>query len=207
VKWINVYYLKEQDIMTWQTPHSCSWILKRIVNCREIVMQTRYWDEAIQRGKYKTSTMYKDLRGEKEQVEWKRVFFNNHARPRATFILWLTLMACLPTKDRLARIGVVTDGVCSFCNHAESLEHIFFECNTTQLIWREILSWVGFIRSPSKWSGEKTWLIQETKKKGWRRQILKIAAAETIYAIWRARNVMIFFSKMHRSLFERYHNI
>jgi hypothetical protein len=54
--------------MTWQGPQSCSWILKRILNCREIVAQTQYWDEAIQKGKYKTSTMYKDLRGEKEQV-------------------------------------------------------------------------------------------------------------------------------------------
>ncbi|MCI48689.1 hypothetical protein A2U01_0069932, partial [Trifolium medium] len=43
----------------------------------EIVVQTRYWDEAIQRDKYKASTVYKDLRSEKEQVEWKRMLFNN----------------------------------------------------------------------------------------------------------------------------------
>jgi hypothetical protein len=72
------------------------------------------------------------------------------------------------------------------------MEHIFFECNTTQLIWREILSWVGFTRSPTNWSGEKTLLIQETKKKGWRRQILKITATETIYDIWRVRNEIVF---------------
>jgi hypothetical protein len=48
VKWIDAYYLKAQDIMAWQAPQSCSWILKRILNCREIVTQTQYWDEAIQ---------------------------------------------------------------------------------------------------------------------------------------------------------------
>jgi hypothetical protein len=46
VKWIDAYYLKAQDIMTWQGPQSFSWILKRISNCREIVAQTQYWDEA-----------------------------------------------------------------------------------------------------------------------------------------------------------------
>lgn len=42
------------------------------------------------------------------------------------------------------------------------------------------------------WTNEKTWLIQEIKKKGWRRLILKIAMTETIYEIWKAMNDMIF---------------
>lgn len=55
--------------------------------------------------------------------------------------------------------------------------------------------WFGIIRSPTVLSGDKILAVQETKKKGWKRQILKIAAAETIYCIWTARNEMVFYQQ------------
>lgn len=49
--------------------------------------KTIYWAEVKQKKAYKTGTMYKSLRGKKDQVEWNEVLFNKYARSRAKFIL------------------------------------------------------------------------------------------------------------------------
>ena len=43
-------------------------------------------------------------------------------------------------------------------------------------------------RVPREWNDELEWLISSTKGKGKRHAILKLAAAETLYGIWRYRN-------------------
>lgn len=44
----------------------------------------------------------------------------------------------------------------------------------------------GLVRNPTSWSNEKHWIIQETKRKSWKK-MLKSVVAETIYGIWWAR--------------------
>ncbi|XP_058776822.1 uncharacterized protein LOC131651170 [Vicia villosa] len=136
--------------------------------------------------------MYKDIRGDRGDICWKKLVHSNHARPRACFILWLVMLGRLPTKDRLAKIGIVTDGCCVFCPDSETLPHLFFQCEYTKRIWEQILVWNGYSRPVLEWDREKAWLISETGKKGWRRDILKISVTETIYYIWITRNAAIF---------------
>ncbi|XP_058776255.1 uncharacterized protein LOC131650566 [Vicia villosa] len=162
------------------------------MKCREMVQHSQYWATSIQSGKYRTADMYKDIRGDRGDVCWKKLVHNNHARPRACFTLWLVMLGRLPTKDRLAKIGIITDGICVFCQENETLPHLFFHCEYTQRIWVHILEWNGYSRSVLDWEREKLWLIGETKKKGWRRDILKISLTETIYYIWITRNAAIF---------------
>lgn len=69
---------------------------------------------------------------------------------------------------------------------------MFFDCSITQNIWRDITFWVGYTRVSTGRNDERLWLIQETKNKGRRRQIIKIVTTETIYTIQRTRNYMIF---------------
>lgn len=128
--------------------------------------------------------MYKELWGEHADVPWKRIFFQNHASPRAKFILWLTLMGRMPTKDRLVKFGFIQDKTCYFCPQDETLKHLLFECSYTKRIWDK--------RSISSWDNEKLWLIHETTKKGWRREIFRISLAKTIHKIWLTRNDVVF---------------
>lgn len=51
--------------------------------------------------------MYQDLRGSKELMEWKKVFMDNHALPRAKFTLWLLLNGRLPINDKLQKFGLI----------------------------------------------------------------------------------------------------
>ncbi|XP_058726236.1 uncharacterized protein LOC131597562 [Vicia villosa] len=178
--------------MEWHMKASCSWMLKKILQCREKVHNTTYWQEAVQNQKYSTARMYRELRGPQAEVNWKHLMYHNYARPRARFTLWMALLGRFATKDRIGRFGVSTNGKCCWCTQMETLDHILFECKTTYAIWKHILEWMRCNRKPECWSREKEWLSQEAKKKGWKGQILKIATAETVYEIWHNRNDIFF---------------
>ncbi|XP_058740895.1 uncharacterized protein LOC131613225 [Vicia villosa] len=62
----------------------------------------------------------------------------------------------------------------------------------TRVIWAQMLHWIGYHHNPGIWQYEKQWLTMEANKKGWRRQILKAAATELVYALWQNRNSIIF---------------
>ncbi|XP_058733291.1 uncharacterized protein LOC131604654 [Vicia villosa] len=57
VKWVSTYYLKDENVMDWQSNTTASWLLKTLVSSRDDVSQLRYWQEIIQTGKYKTAKM------------------------------------------------------------------------------------------------------------------------------------------------------
>ncbi|XP_058732652.1 uncharacterized protein LOC131636780 [Vicia villosa] len=98
----------------------------------------------------------------------------------------------LPTKDRLQRFGIITESTCVFCPAMESIDHLFFQCKVSAAIWHRMLQWLGYSQTVQNWNVERVWLIKELSKKGWRRLLLKMILAETTYAIWRARNDIVF---------------
>ncbi|CAK8561637.1 unnamed protein product [Lathyrus sativus] len=127
--------------------------------------------------------MYKELRGERTSEPWSHILIDNYARPRSQFILWLALMGRLSTNDRLYRFGIITDEKYPFCDQKESLDHLLFDCNTTGRIWEDVLVWVGYRRQAKPWQEDQAWILQEVKKKGWRRRVLKMGLEETVYEV------------------------
>lgn len=136
--------------------------------------------------------MYKDLQGTKEKVIWRNLFFGNLARPRANFILWLARRRRFMTKDRLDKIGMVADGACNFCNQMENCNHLFFECCYASTVWTLDLNWLRIKHVPLNWNDELIWICKQLNGKSCRSKILKMAVAETIYAVWTTRNKIIF---------------
>ncbi|XP_058733826.1 uncharacterized protein LOC131605496 [Vicia villosa] len=181
--------------MHWEPKPTSSWILKNIAKVRDITMQSEYWNDSVQQSIFNTNAMYKDLRGRHENQSWRKLLIQNYARPRACFTLWLAILNRLPSKDRLLKINIHTDGKCSFCGQSESIEHLFFLCSFTSNIWNHVMAWIGYSRSCKGWEEEKKWLCMETAKKGWRRCLLKLAIAEVVYQVWQMRNDRIFNNK------------
>lgn len=99
-------------------------------------------------------------------------------------------MGRLSTKDILSHIGVINDGLCNFCSETKTFGHMFFDCSITQNIWQDITFWVGYMRVPAGWNDERLWLIQETKNKGRRREIIKIVTTETIYSLYKGQEII-----------------
>ncbi|XP_058784051.1 uncharacterized protein LOC131658815 [Vicia villosa] len=173
VLWMHTYYLKGNEVNHWHMPSSCSWIMRKMLSYREELENSSYWHSVVQAGKYKTKHVYNELRCEKPNVPWYKIFYQNAARPRAKFILWIDLWDRLPTKSRLARFGIITYGECVFCGKEETQEHLRFACVFTGKLWRTMLNWIGMDRVPHGWRNEKAWICMETSRKGWRRLLLK----------------------------------
>ncbi|XP_058748415.1 uncharacterized protein LOC131621393 [Vicia villosa] len=196
VRWVNTYFLKEQDVMVWQPSSTASWLLRSIVNtrdeCRVHTQNNLAWEKAELTKVFNTAANYRIICGDSVMVPWKHIFYQNRASPRAKFTLWLAMLGGLSTKDRMERFRMIHEKQCCFCLQQETLSHLYFDCAFTGTIWERMLAWNGYFRKGMTWDSEKDWLIEELSKKGWRREILRITLAETVYHIWQERNGMIF---------------
>lgn len=192
IKWVNTYILKNQDIMQSPIRNSQSWIMKGILHVRGKIEHLAEWEKLKHRERYNTSSMYKELQGEQPRVEWRHVMIKNQARPRAMFTLWMTCHKKLATKDRLLRFHMIHEDSCCFCNEKESINHLFFDCQETNRIWRTVLNWIQIPHVASNWNEELEWLSKKCKGKGWKAMVLKCAIAETVYHVWNHRNTIVF---------------
>ncbi|XP_058771937.1 uncharacterized protein LOC131645486 [Vicia villosa] len=165
-----------------------SWIMKAILNQRSEVQRLNGWENIMGWHNFNMSKVYRKLQDYGVKVDWKNLVYGNNARPRACFMLWLTCHEKLATKDRLHKFGMIDNRDCCFCAEEESINHLFFECNTMKRIWMNVLNWLQVRRTPHNWHIERQWLTQQAKGKGPRAQMIKMAAAETIYELWMMRN-------------------
>jgi hypothetical protein len=61
-----------------------------------------------------------------------------------------------------------------------------------KIIWQKVLQWMNFDHIPLEWDEELRWITRSSKGKGWKALLLKCAAAETIYTLWKYRNDVCF---------------
>ncbi|CAI8590213.1 unnamed protein product [Vicia faba] len=128
ITWIHHYYMKGADCNTYQPPNYALCILKAIFKDKVAMMNSVARLDFLNKGWYSTRDVYNMLRGDKPKVSWRRLILGNLARPRAIFVVWMASLRRLPTKDRLNRFGIQTDGVCVYYGKQENFQHLSFEC-------------------------------------------------------------------------------
>ncbi|XP_058753368.1 uncharacterized protein LOC131626562 [Vicia villosa] len=148
IRWLDIYFLKGNSILSWQVQHTSSWMLNSILKCRTYTQNNVAWEKAEASKVFNTAAIYNSLCGESwvQRIDWRNL---------GSFMKNIAVSAC-------------------------------------SFIWHRMLDWNGYTRYGSDWDTEKRWLIEELAKKGWRREILRINLAETVYHIWQARNEIIF---------------
>ncbi|XP_058750109.1 uncharacterized protein LOC131623109 [Vicia villosa] len=171
---------------------SCSWILKNILQQRDQVKEMQPWKDLVKTGKFAMKNFYYAFLDQQQKVPWRKLFYGNVARPRALFTLRIACHDSLATKARLRKFGMLSNDACSFCEEVESLQHLFYECRGTRNIWQAILKWMDMHHTPQGWTQELQWVIENSKNKSWKAQILKVVVAEASYEIWNYRNDNIF---------------
>lgn len=88
---------------------------------------------------------------------------------------------------------MLQEDICEMCKtEVETIDHLLFACSSTKGTWKDVINMLGIDNQPQQWNTEKDWIRTHTRRKGSKAGILKIAIAETIYGIWRYRNVVIF---------------
>nr|XP_016489760.1 PREDICTED: uncharacterized protein LOC107809615 [Nicotiana tabacum] len=117
--------------------------------------------------------------------------------PRHNFILWLALHHRLVTVDRLTAWGIQVDMGCVLCSSgkAETMTHLFFECQYSRNMWSTLLNWMGERHQIGAWEDEVLWLIKRTKNGRPHNSILAFLFAAVIYHTWIERNMRRFQGK------------
>ncbi|XP_058783073.1 uncharacterized protein LOC131657723 [Vicia villosa] len=166
--------------------------MKAMFKHKDLLLHSAAWNQCIVTGVYSTRLLYNELRGERTCVLWRNLIRGNRASPRAIFLLWMACQKRLQTKDRLKKIGVISDGNCLFCGDPESRDHLFFDCRITNQLWHQVLSWMKISHRPQGWHHELRWIISMANGKSNRAKLVRISIAEAIYHVWTVRNMKVF---------------
>ena len=79
-------------------------------------MSTKHTIDQVQqvqgKGKGMIRQIYSYMKGEQQRHAWNCLMFNNAARPKAYFIMWIMLNQKLATVDRVAQWGVAVNKNC-----------------------------------------------------------------------------------------------
>ncbi|KAE8705742.1 hypothetical protein F3Y22_tig00110418pilonHSYRG00158 [Hibiscus syriacus] len=101
----------------------------------------------------------------------------------------MVILDRMPTKDRLARFGLIVDNVCGLCGTGvESRDHLFIDCSYAKGVWRAVLSACGLSYVACTWVEHLHWLLANLKGKTLRVRVLKLAWTGFRYLIWEERN-------------------
>ncbi|XP_039027678.1 uncharacterized protein LOC120161531 [Hibiscus syriacus] len=104
------------------------------------------------------------IRERKNRVECHRlIWFPAHV-PKFSLITWIAILDWLPTKDRLARFGVVTDLACGLCGTGlESRNHLFLECSYSRAVWDSVLHVCRLHHQGLSWDDLICWMTSNWK--------------------------------------------
>ncbi|KAL9674201.1 hypothetical protein QQ045_030471 [Rhodiola kirilowii] len=124
------------------------------------------------------------------------------APPKVEMLVWRIYHDSLPTKDSLARKGVLSLSQnlnCDLCNqHAESPDHLFLQCNWSWNLWTWCIRWWGcnWVLPQTMKNLLQGWVIPRTTKTY--KRFWKTLSYAIIWTIWEERNKRCFSDQRRR---------
>ncbi|XP_048496329.1 uncharacterized protein LOC104906113 [Beta vulgaris subsp. vulgaris] len=174
-------------------PSGMSWVLKKIMKCREIFDNGNMIHEYETDGRFSINKCYQAIREPTLQVSWKRLVCNNRATPKSLFITWLAVLNRLSTKSRLAQWNLIADTTCELCNNGEEdIHHLFFQCEYSAEVWRNCLRILKITRTPVSFLEEVMIASEQCRRRHKKNKLYGMLFTEAIYHIWLQRNQKIF---------------
>ncbi|XP_009759121.1 uncharacterized protein LOC142182301 [Nicotiana tabacum] len=137
--------------------------------------------------------VYLKNRGEFSKVSWRRIIWNNARLSKWIFMIYLAAHRRLQIRDRLKRWGCVEDDSCPLCNaEAETMNHLFFVCPFSKIIWVTMLRWLKIVRPVMDWEHELQWAEQHCRGRSAAAEIYRMILVGSIYYIWQERSAKVF---------------
>ncbi|XP_010695394.1 uncharacterized protein LOC104908041 [Beta vulgaris subsp. vulgaris] len=188
VRWVHAYYINRGAIDTVTINSNTSWLLRKILDSRELLRDICGWEEVSNTQKFSIKKAYNHLQEGFDRVSWRRLICNNQATPKSKFILWMALLNRLATTDRISKWKRDCNTLCKLCGvQEESVQHLFFECEYSKSIWNAVLQYIEL--SPVNTAvGELRRVVQKARSKRSKDKLFVMLYTESLYAIWLQRN-------------------
>ncbi|XP_019240555.1 PREDICTED: uncharacterized protein LOC109220547 [Nicotiana attenuata] len=194
IRWIHAYYVKNQQLKTMQVPQQACWMVRKVIESYSILEEVQF---SQNQKKSMIRQIYLHLLGDYRRMEWKTMVFQNAARPKAKFIMWLMIQERLMTCDRLISWKVNVEPECVMCKkEKETRDHLFWHCDYATQVWNRMCRWLGRQKlGNGNWQRFLQWSINQAKGKSAYAMIFRMMYAEVVYHIWLERNRRIFEEK------------
>ncbi|XP_038998857.1 uncharacterized protein LOC120124208 [Hibiscus syriacus] len=187
VAWINHYVIKNKDFYDLSESPTNSWGINKLLKLRTDARPI------LDAGISKTKKIWEEIREKHNKVPWHKVVWFPLHIPKASVITWMAILDRLPTRARLSRMGIPTDGLCVFCNEEiETRDHLFADCNFAKTLWNSILQLTQLQKTHMSWEVRLDWSCRKWKGKSLISTVMKLAWNTYIYLIWEERNRRIF---------------
>ncbi|XP_039013929.1 uncharacterized protein LOC120143760 [Hibiscus syriacus] len=194
VAWLKTYVFKDQDFWNFIAGSNVSWSINRLLKLR--LTDLSIFSSSSSLG---LRDIWDAIRIKREKVSWHNLIWFPMHIPKFSLIAWMSLLNILPTRDRLLKIGISTDGTCVNCrDEQESRNHIFCQCTLAVRLWSSVLSLNGMKNASSIWEEMVNRASSTWKGKSLLTTILKLSWTTYIYTLWEERNQRIFKDR-HRS--------
>ena len=149
-------------------------------------------------GLFTVKSMYLDLLNEHPKFTQKYIW-KLRVPLKIKIFLWLLRRKVILTKDNLAKRNWIGDQKCCFCEHDESVQHLFLECHVARSIWRIIHMSFGLAPPTNITNLFGNWL------KGIPKIVVKnirVGVAAVLWTIWNVRNDLVFNKKKFTSFLQ-----
>lgn len=151
------------------------------------------WDLTCDK-KFSIRSLWNFNRHKVEEVQWSHFVWFSKAIKKHAFCLWLAIRGALTTQDRIKGWGMSGANRCYLCgSDEETRDHLFFACDLSSSIWRDILRMCLITDGVRTWDDTVIWAANSLKGRSFAICVRRLALAASVYTLWRERN-------------ERYHN-
>jgi len=130
----------------------------------------------------------------RERQEEYTKLWNTRALPTAQICVWRALQDMLATYENLQNKGIlVKNGMCVFCGiHAETNNHLFFNCVVVARIWKLCDKWAGIQFVNHSLIKEHFFSFDLVGLGRRENNIWRVVWVGIVWSIWKHRNNIIF---------------
>ncbi|XP_021867556.1 uncharacterized protein [Spinacia oleracea] len=122
--------------------------------------------------------------------------WNRLTIPKHRFILWLTMLDRLKTKERLHKVGITPDDLCPICfTQVEKINHLFFTCEFSKQCRQLLMNWLGVHLNRTTITGLLKGVQRHSRGKS-KKAIIFTIIARLVYNIGKARNAAVWSAKV-----------
>ncbi|GJV32918.1 RNA-directed DNA polymerase, eukaryota, reverse transcriptase zinc-binding domain protein [Tanacetum coccineum] len=101
---------------------------------------------------FSTNRAWKDWRDHERKVDWCDLVWFSNCTPKHSFIVWMAVRDKHTTQLRIMKWYPEKQLKCSLCGmQLDSLNHLFFECNYSNMVWKEMMEKSDYYDMPNIW--------------------------------------------------------
>ncbi|KAI3463758.1 hypothetical protein Pfo_020421 [Paulownia fortunei] len=195
-------YLKGQSLWDWSPNKGDSPILKRLFGIKHLICQM----EGTPGTDLSTACAYDFFRPTGTNMIWVKDVWSSCIAPKHSFVLWLSVKSKLLTKDNIKHIDINKN--CVLCGTvAESIKHLFFDCNFSSNVWNQVRNWLNIKRLMSTLCSALKYLKKEARGTTWHNKVKKVGLATTGLKPHPASIIRQIKTQVYKLMFSLYPNI